>query len=394
MLSQSDKEYVLREFPNVKLSYENITYKKVYNSDYIVAVPEGKKCFAWFTNLNDKMVCLIMELTDNKQIANIKIVNACFSNELAYGTILYGTMLYYLNNNFFYIEDIFSFKGDSVERVSWGEKLVKINDMLKNDLKQISYNKNFVVFGLPLMCRNNEEFENKIKNIKYNIETVKFMLFNRVNNCLIMTCKKYFENKVTYNKINKEEYNKIHKEECKQVNKEEYKQLNKEEYKQLNKEEYNKINKEEYKQLNKEEYNKINKERIIYNKTEIVFLVRPEIQNDIYYLHCLDDYSKEKQHSIAHIPDYNASVMMNKLFRIIKENNNLDALEESDDEEEFENDNVEKFVQLNKSYKMVCQFNHKFKKWCPIKLANENVKIITEEELKSVYKMHEQNRRR
>ena len=28
---------------------------------------------------------------------------------------------------------------------------------------------------------------------------------------------------------------------------------------------------------------------------------------------------------------------MNNLFRFIKENNNLDALEESDDEEEFEN---------------------------------------------------------
>ena len=30
-------------------------------------------------------------------------------------------------------------------------------------------------------------------------------------------------------------------------------------------------------------------------------------------------------------------LMMNSLFRTIKENNNLDLLEESDDEEEFEN---------------------------------------------------------
>jgi hypothetical protein len=59
---------------------------------------------------------------------------------------------------------------------------------------------------------------------------------------------------------------------------------------------------------------------------------------------------------------------MNKLFRIIKENNDLDALEESDDEEEFENPNIDKFVNLEKSYKMICNLNKKFKKWVPIKI--------------------------
>jgi hypothetical protein len=60
--------------------------------------------------------------------------------------------------------------------------------------------------------------------------------------------------------------------------------------------------------------------------------------------------------------------MMNKIFRIIKENDNLDALEESDDEEEFENDKVDKFVKLDTCHKMVCQYNYKFKKWVPIRL--------------------------
>jgi hypothetical protein len=85
---------------------------------------------------------------------------------------------------------------------------------------------------------------------------------------------------------------------------------------------------------------------------------------------------------------------MNKLFRIIKENENLDALEESDDEEEFENENIDKFVHLDKSYKMICQFNHKFKKWTPVKIANEIDKIITYQDLKNVYKTYEQNKKR
>jgi hypothetical protein len=127
---------------------------------------------------------------------------------------------------------------------------------------------------------------------------------------------------------------------------------------------------------------------------EVVFLVKPDIQNDIYYLYCLDQNLKEEQHSIANVPDYNTSVMMNKLFRIVKENNNLDALEESDDEDEFENEDISKFVHLDKSYKMVCQYNHKFKKWTPVKLANENSEIIKNYEIKNIYKMYDENKKK
>jgi hypothetical protein len=74
---------------------------------------------------------------------------------------------------------------------------------------------------------------------------------------------------------------------------------------------------------------------------------------------------------------------MNKLFRIIKENNNLDALEESDDEEEFENEKEDRFVYLNKEYKMECVYNYKFKKWKPVKLADNNSNITL---LKNIYR--------
>jgi hypothetical protein len=64
---------------------------------------------------------------------------------------------------------------------------------------------------------------------------------------------------------------------------------------------------------------------------------------------------------------------MNSLFRIIKENKNLDALEESDDEDEFENINEDKFVFLNKKYNMRCEYSYRFKKWIPIDITNEKV---------------------
>ena len=72
------------------------------------------------------------------------------------------------------------------------------------------------------------------------------------------------------------------------------------------------------------------------------------------------------------LPDYKTSVMMNKIFRKIKENQNLDALEESDDEDEFENTNEDKYVYLNKCVNMNCSFSSKFNKYVPISISSNN----------------------
>ena len=127
LLTQSEKETILSGFPNIKLSYENIIHKKVSTNDYVVAVPKGTKCFAWLTMYKNKPICFIMELTNNKQIVDIKIFNACFSLELAYGTIFYGTLFYTSGNRFFTIEDIFAYKGGIIERKSWQNKLIILN---------------------------------------------------------------------------------------------------------------------------------------------------------------------------------------------------------------------------------------------------------------------------
>ena len=95
------------------------------------------------------------------------------------------------------------------------------------------------------------------------------------------------------------------------------------------------------------------------------FVVKADIQYDIYHL-----YVPETQvyHDVAYIPSFTTSVMMNSLFRTIKENTNLDAMEESDDEEEFNNLAEDKYVDLTKEIVMECTLHPKFKKWVPIKL--------------------------
>ena len=376
MLTQSDKDNLVRDFPNTKLSYENIVYKKVYKPDYIVAVPEGTRCFAWFTVLNEKMVCLMMELTPTNQMSDIKLAPTCFSNDLAYGTILYGTVVTKSQSRFFYIEDIFSYKGNTLDRTNWGEKLVTIRDMLKRDLRQVTYNNAFVVFGLPLMCRTNEELEQRASTVPYTILAVRFKLFNRTNNYLFMPYKNYVADR-----SHPPSYQNTHVKA--QVPPPPPPALLLSAPVPMPVPPRLSVPVPQQQAPVKRPTNK-----------EVVFLVKADIQNDIYYLYSLAPDLTEEQHSTAHIQDFNASVMMNKLFRNIKENQNLDALEESDDEEEFENERADKFVYLDRSLKMVCQFNHKFKKWAPIKIADKNSRVIASSEAKVVYKPYDQNRRR
>jgi len=67
---------------------------------------------------------------------------------------------------------------------------------------------------------------------------------------------------------------------------------------------------------------------------------------------------------------------MNGLFRNIKENVNLDAIEESDDEEDFENIDPEKYVDLQKSLLMECRYHTKFRKWVPLRVVDDRQKVV------------------
>jgi hypothetical protein len=67
---------------------------------------------------------------------------------------------------------------------------------------------------------------------------------------------------------------------------------------------------------------------------------------------------------------------MNNLFRKIRENQNLDYIEESEDEEDFEDSNENKYVDLNKILLMECFFHNKFKKWIPLNIVDKKSKIV------------------
>ena len=103
----------------------------------------------------------------------------------------------------------------------------------------------------------------------------------------------------------------------------------------------------------------------IQQKYYAIFCIKTTLMPDIYSLYCYDGKKALVQHNYAHIGSYQDSVMMNELFREIKENTNLDTLEESDDEEEFQNIAPDKYIYLDRKYNMKCVYNYKFKRWIP-----------------------------
>ena len=104
-----------------------------------------------------------------------------------------------------------------------------------------------------------------------------------------------------------------------------------------------------------------------------IFLVKPDLQNDVYHLYVNNHQNNLEKYTIAAIPDYKTSIMMNKIFRTIKEYDNLDALEESDDEDEFENIREDKFVKLDNSVIMECAFQQKTNTFLPLKIVEHGI---------------------
>ena len=68
----------------------------------------------------------------------------------------------------------------------------------------------------------------------------------------------------------------------------------------------------------------------------------------------------------ACVVDMRVSKWLNGLFRKMKENARLDAIEESDDEEDFNDVSENKYTDLDKVVRVRCKFSHRLKKWVPV----------------------------
>ena len=370
-LSFEEQNEILRSFPsNVKFSYEKGTHKKVLSDVYVI-IPRGKKYFVWFTHQNRKNICIFLEIGYQNKIMNMFYRHVSFDDVLSYGTIFYGTLFKTRegmrqdindknkwSSEIFSVEDIFYYKGDDISHYTYLNKLNLVKNIFDTKLRyNMAFFNSGVVFGLPVMTTDFTEAYDKAMNLPYYVYSIQYKYFDDKGSSQPFTEFYHFNN-------NNNSVGTIRGSESQSQNQN---QLSSSRVSSNNTVYVNKYNDRPPSTTTNEHI----KQKSVSSDIYKVFFIKPDLQNDIYYLYQIsttnfDVISKE----IAHIPDYKTSVLMNKLFRNIKENSNLDSLEESDEEEEFENIQIDKFVDLNKIIKMRCIFNYKFKKWVPVSVVS------------------------
>lgn len=93
-----------------------------------------------------------------------------------------------------------------------------------------------------------------------------------------------------------------------------------------------------------------------------VFLVEADEEADIYHLYAMN----RVYCGVAAIISLSHSKQMNVLFRTYGKKTVLDYLDESDDEDSFQNIRSDKYIYPGKQLHMECVFSKSFQKWIPL----------------------------
>ena len=316
--SFNDFKYISNRFPlnNLMNVNSNFNITNLANDlDYYILYPKGRRGYLWFTYYKKEMLCLLIFI-NNKKLDDAS--NEFYKYEINYdNTLCYNNVL--LSGTYFY-------KYYNNNKPLCLQHYYVIDNVL-------SYN-----YYNAIMSANNSYFSLKLNLCKKVVQNVINAAFNINLGIILNNYESIF--KIIY-KLNYEIYCVA----CYSANKYLGNFI---------------LNIQLSKTINKNDY------KYGYN-----FKVTASITPDIYNLYILEN-NKEIFYEYALIDSYKTSVFMNDLFRKIKENKNLDLLEESDSEEEFENIDLAKYVNLQKTYIIECFYNKKFKKWVPKNLAKTN----------------------
>ena len=340
-LTSLQKKYFSSAFPNdtVKLSYETVSPKKVSSieHDLCLAIPFGKKGYVWFTYYYTTPICLLFELNRENQISD-QISLLCFGRSMIpidfdLGTIISGTIYEKevdlelpMNTNsilecVFIMDDVHMYKGMAISNFVFREKTGFIHDFFINIAKIPHLN-----IKLPVLWNSAEE---QPIDIPYNIRHIQHRSSLKIMPHINVTTGRkpvWTPTIITDSTICMKEYT-------------------------------------------------FNYSKPAFRKSAF-FYVKADIAYDVYYLGALDKNGEVVyfQHSL--IMNYKTSILLNGIFRNIRENRCLDLIEESDDESDFENVRDDKYVDLEKQVLMECMFHLKFRKWMPISMIT-NESLIT-----------------
>ena len=375
---------IMRRFPTFELSYETVSHKKVSSEyDVCLAIPYGKKAFLWFTFFQDNDVCFLMELGREKKVSRVTILETYGTSRLALGTLFYCSMVGEVNglaqenekisissNSVkggilreplvpLIVEDILYWQGISLAKLPFCEKLGFLDSFFQNPEFAPVINNSKMSIRLPVMWTTNTNGSN-IENTQDN--TIPGKWSNRIPYTIHHLQYRSLVKLLPHINIQ------MTKSIISNANGPVVKDLGNGHIKTQNTA-TNNINTVDIfipPPLPKYDFTKPQ------YKMPTIFEVKADLQNDIYHLYAYGQSSQKVYYGLANIPNYKTSVFMNGLFRNIKENRNLDSLEESDDEEDFQDMRIDKFVNLDKTMTMECAFNNKFKRWVPVRVIPTN----------------------
>lgn len=325
----NDDNNILTQYPKLEFSYETITHKKIpLYYDMCLAIPHAKKCVIWFTFHEGRNKCVLIELNRAKAFSNVEVIKESFVlNPLYLGTTVFGSFIDNKIESLFIIEDILMHEGAILNKMVFGEKLGLIENFL-NVQKSLSYDeKPPISFFLPVFWKshtNNDETIIPYEQISYPLHHIQYRSLTSIVPHL---------NFIPNNDV------------------------------VVVKPVISKIVPRTLKKTNNNRHN--SREQTKYKTT---FVIKADSQTDVYNLYAYDEQKKLNLYDVAYIPNCKSSVYMNSLFRNIKENYNLDLIEESDDEDDFEDVREDKYVDTNLEIVMDCVYHTKFKRWVPIKV--------------------------
>lgn len=358
--NQCDISPMMTRFPNFELSYETISHKKVSPLyDLCIAIPVGKKVFIWFSFLHDADVCVLFYLNKEKKIINHELLNIKFHASLALGTILYCTIVENKTNNtrHFIIEDIIYYEGTYLKKMKIIDKLL----LTENVMEKTNDGQHFYVPNMWSIHISENDDDDQSYNYQSNMSKIMYP----VHHIQYRSTKTMMPFLNSFQHINTG-FNVIKTENTKPTMTHASNSNNTSCHTSTPMSVPIPIMNPSCKMdFTKPQY-----------KYKTIFQVSADLQFDIYHLYAYGQHKKPIYYNVAYIPNYKSSVFMNGLFRNIRENKNLDYIEESDDEDDFQNMEIDKYVNTKKIILMECIFNSKFKKWVPVRVVDNRSKVV------------------
>ena len=402
LLKPADVESLLSNFPTTRLSYEVPVHKNdnsasgstsapVRDSKCFI-IPKGRRCVAWATEWNRKKIFAIIEIqTQRNQVpalfrkfhevngwypGPVQVFDTCFHSELTYGTV-FGGVLFRPSHavatttvhcghqphavatttvHCFSIIHVYWYKGEQIPNLTLSSHVRLCERMFTTDqaLRQVAYTQsNSIIFGLPVLCSAVACDDAFLHSLPYPVYSILY----RSNTSTRVYSQNLFESGRSGAPVAPATTTPVprHQPQIFVAPVASVPVPRAQEY--------------------------IKPDDDMLTNIQAVFIVRPNVQNDIYELF-VKTRSGAVFHNFAHVPNYKTSVMMNRLFRNIRENERLDAMEESETEEEFENIELDKYVSLHKEYKFVCKLNKKFCRWVPISVVPETSEVANDFQVK------------